>query len=369
MWVTLSLRFAKPPLSQAVLRRLCVAGFVISARIAVAQAPAPATSVDGTVRRAVIDSIAVQLERLYVDSDTGRMIADGLRTRLRSGVYDTITDPTRLASRLTSDLRAVNGDLHLGVVYRPGGGFSPFSQAMAAAERQRHFGLGRLDVLPGNIGYMELNAFAMTPDANAILVAALRYLETTDAIIIDVRRNNGGSPAFANLLVSHFMAADTVATVVSKVRGLEPGSVRTATQYTLATVPGPRRPDVPLYVLTSRNSVSAAEWFTFTLQNLKRATVIGERTAGAGHNVTFVPSGHGFSTTISYSRVMDARTGREWEKVGVEPDVPVDPATALDAAHSAALGVLSAKAPSDARRRELDRIRESVDARMRSARP
>lgn len=353
----------------AVLRRVCVAGLVVTARIAHAQASGTAASVDATVRRAVIDSITVQLERLYVDTDTGRMIASGLRTRLASGVYDTIADPTRFAARLTADLRAVNGDLHLGVVYRPGGGFSPFSQAMATAERQRHFGLGRLDVLPGNVGYMELNGFAMTPDADAILVAALRYLETTDAIIIDVRRNNGGSPAFANLLLSHFTTADTIATVVSRVRGLQPGSVRTATQYTLATVPGPRRPDVPLYVLSSRNSVSAAEWFTFTLQNLKRATVVGERTAGAGHNVTFVPSGHGFSTTISYSRVMDARTGKEWEKVGVQPDVAVDPATALDVAHSAALGVLSANAPSDARRRELDRIRQSVDSRMRSTRP
>ena len=325
--------------------------------------PPPAASLDEKTRRAVIDSVTVQVERLYVDADTGRMIADALRRRLRTGSYDGVTDPRRLALMLTTDLRSVNGDLHLGVVYAPSG-VGPFSHAMAATERLRHYALGRVDVLAGNVGYLEVTGFSAAPEATGVLVAALRYLETTDAMIIDVRRNSGGSPALANLLASHFMGADTVATVVSKVRGLSPGSIRTATQYTLASVPGPRRPDVPLYVLTSRGTVSAGEWFSFTLQNLKRATIVGERTAGAGHNVAFMRSGHGFSTTISYSRVTDARTGKEWERVGVQPDVRVEPAAALDAAHSLALGVIGG-ASAEPRRRELALIRETVDARAR----
>jgi retinol-binding protein 3 len=328
----------------------------------VAQTP---PALDAATRRQVIDSVTAQVERLYVDPDTGRMIANTLRTRLRAGAYDAITDPRRLSAAVTADLRSVNNDLHLSLRYAPNGGISPFSSAMALAERQRHYGLGRLEVLPGNVGYMEVTGFAGAPEASGLVVAALRYLETTDAIIIDVRRNNGGSPALANLIVSHFVGPDTIPTVTSRVRGLEPGSIRTATQYTLASVPGPRRTDVPLYVLTSPGTVSAGEWFTFTLQNLKRATVVGERTAGAGHNVTFVRVGFDFTTTISYSRVADARTGKEWEQVGVHPDVAVAPATALDVAHLAALDVLMASA-SDARKRELTRIRDAVQARRDS---
>ena len=334
---------------------------------ALAQTPAAPPPLDAASRRAVVDSVTVQVERLYVDADTGRMIADVLRANRRAGVYDTIGDARRFGARVTADLRSVNNDLHLALVYAPNGGISPFSQAMASAERQRHYAFGKLDVLPGNVGYMELTGFAAAPEASDVLVAALRYLETTDALIIDVRRNNGGSPALANLIVSHFMGPDPVATVTSRVRGLEPGSIRTATQYTLATVPGPRRPDVPLYVLTSRGTVSAGEWFTFTLQNLQRATVVGERTAGAGHNVTFVPSGSGFTTTISYSRVADARTGKEWEQVGVQPDIAVEPTQALDAAHIAALDAIAPTVTSDARRRELLRIRETVQARQAAA--
>ena len=360
-------RKTTPPLVTALLRRAFIIALaaVPPGRDASAQTPSPAASLDVAQRTAVVESVTVQVERLYVDADTGRMIARVLRERLRAGAYDTIADARRFAARLTTDLRSVNGDLHLSAIYAPNGGFSPFSRAMAATERERHYSFGRLDVLPGNVGYMELTGFAAAPEASAVLVAALRYLETTDAIIIDVRRNNGGSPALANLLVSHFTGPDTVATIVSKVRGLTPGSIRTATQYTLASVPGPRRPDVPLYVLTSRGTVSAGEWFAFVLQNLKRATVVGERTAGAGHNVTFVPVGHGFTATISYSRVADARTGKEWEQVGVVPDVRAEPAMALDAAHSAALGVIAERATPEARRRELARIRETVDARLR----
>jgi hypothetical protein len=95
---------------------------------------------------------------------------------------------------------------------------------------------------------------------------------------------------------------------------------------------------------------------------LKRATVIGDRTAGAGHNVSIVPSGYGFQTGISFSRVSDPRTGQEWEQVGVQPDVKVDVNTALDVAQSMALKAI-AKAD-DAQRPMLELILESVEARV-----
>jgi hypothetical protein len=140
-------------------------------------------------------------------------------------------------------------------------------------------------------------------------------------------------------------------------------AARTNTRYTLASVPGPRRPTVPLYVLTSRATGSAGEDCAFVLQNLKRATIVGDRTAGAGHNVAIVPSGHGFQTGISVSRVSDPRTGKEWEQIGVQPDVKVDPATAMDVAQSLALKVLAPKADG-VLRRELDLTLETVEARL-----
>ena len=308
-------------------------------RSAGAQASPP--PLDAATRREVVDTVSAQVERIYVDADTGRMIATRVRDRRAAGAYDTVSDPRALARLLTADLRTVNHDLHLSVAYtapdptaaavpQRGGGLSFLA-------RSNHFALGRVDVLPGNIGYLEINGFAVDQAARDVLVGALRYLQTTDAIILDLRRNRGGDGNLVNFLISHFTGPDTLASVTVKFRA----GNRTITRYTLASVPGPRRPDVPLYVLTSRMTGSAGEDCAFVLKNLKRATIIGDRTAGAGHNVSFIQSGHGFQTGISFSRVSDPRTGEEWEQVGVQPDMKVDEATALDVAQSLALKTLA----------------------------
>jgi retinol-binding protein 3 len=326
-----------------------------------ARANGQAATIDATARREVIDTVAAQIERIYVDADTGRMIAARLRDRLRAGGYDTIADPTRLSQALTTDLRSVNHDLHLSVAYSAGGGRGAGGGGgpLGFLSQSQHFALGRVEVLPGNIGYMEINGFSNEQMARDVIVGALKYLQTTDAMIIDLRRNRGGDGNLVNFLISHFTGPDTLASVTVKVRF----GNRVTTRYTLASVPGSRRPDVPLYVLTSRATGSAGEDCAFVLKNLKRATIIGDRTAGAGHNVTFVPSGHGFQTGISFSRVSDPRTGKEWEQIGVQPDVKVDVSTALDVGQSMALKAMSSKAD-DAQRRLLDLILESVDARV-----
>jgi hypothetical protein len=161
-----------------------------------------------------------------------------------------------------------------------------------------------------------------------------------------------------NFLISHFTGPDTIASLTVRNRS----GNETFTRYTLASVPGPRRPTVPLYVLTSRFTASAGEDFSFVLKNMKRATIVGSRTAGAGHNNAVLDIGHGFGASISFTRVSDPRSGAEWERVGVQPDVDVDQARALGVAHAMALGAL-AKAESDPRRRRLlERTRETVEA-------
>jgi hypothetical protein len=93
--------------------------------------------------------------------------------------------------------------------------------------------------------------------------------------------------------------------------------------------------------------------------------VVGERTAGAGHNNAFIDIGHGFVASISYTRVMDPRTGREWERVGIQPDVAVAPDSALDVAHALAIRAVAARTSDPARKRTLSLTAEAVAARAR----
>ena len=339
--------------------------------------PPPLTA---AVRRAVVDSLVARLWRHYVDADTGVLIARRVHDRLAVGAYDTITSPGRFAEALTVDLRSVNDDRHLNVTYNPGSpGARPGPEGLrmpavlpqpvlpttpppsspgADAARRTNYGLGRVDILPGNVGYMDIRGFAGAQMVIPAIKSALEYLQGTDAIIFDLRRNGGGSPFSVNIIISHFTTADTLASLTVKNRS----GNQTFTRYTFATVPGPRRPNVPLYVLTSGATASAGEDFTFVLKNMKRATIVGGTTAGAGHNNAVLDLGEGFNASISFTRVMDPKTGAEWERVGVTPDVPVDQARALDVAHALALKEIAAK-EADARwRRILDLTREGIEA-------
>ena len=329
-------------------------------------APAQAPTLDAALRQDVVDSLAAQLERVYVDADTGRLIARRLRERLAGGAYERLTEAGGFAEALADDLRAVNGDLHLGVQYAPGtppgsaAGDEPApTPAMLAEWRARNFGLERAARLDGNVGYLDVRGFFDGPEALATADAALGFLERTDAMIFDLRRMPGGSGDMSNWLISHFTGPDTVPSLKIVNRSAGDSVVR----WTLAKVTGARRPDIPLFILTSRGTASAGEDFTFVLHNLGRATVVGERTAGAGHNNAFIDVGHGFVASISYTRVMDPKTGREWERVGIQPDVAVAPDSALDVAHALALQAVAARVSDPARKRELVFTAEVVAAR------
>jgi retinol-binding protein 3 len=338
-----------------------------------AQAPI-APSLTGATRAAVLDSVRALLQRVYVDADTGRRLASHLATRQRARAYDSLSDPLQFARRVTADVRSLNDDKHL-VLIPPGAGPRGGHGGGAGAPRivmqgpgasgagatppsdaagqrvvimappdgrdaaRRNFGLRKVEVLDGNIGYLEVAGFDGAEGANEAIGHALRLLEHTDAIIVDVRRNGGGSGEMSHMLFSHFLDATPVPTV--RVRDRSDGSDTVLTS--VANVPGPRRTTVPLYVLTSNFSASAAEEFAFVLRNKGRATIVGERTAGAGHMNHIIDVGHGFQFSVSFSRVSDPVTGAEWERVGVPPTIATDAASALSVAHRHALDTVAAK--------------------------
>ena len=90
--------------------------------------------------------------------------------------------------------------------------------------------------------------------------------------------------------------------------------------------------DKPVYVLTAKRTFSAAEAFAYGLQALKRATIVGETTAGGAHSVSGRRIDEHFSIGVPYQRAINPITGTNWEGSGVEPDVKADSADALSVA-------------------------------------
>ena len=338
--------------------------------------PAPLV-LDGATRARVLSGLYQNVGDRYVEPDTAKMLVDAVRRRQKAGAYDQLTDPVLFAEAVTRDLRSVNHDRHLSLRYTPPGTPAPeggmrrvvmgapdgrgtppagpppnagMDESSIREARSKNYGLTKVEILPGNIGYLNITGFMGAPGSDEAVAAALRFLERTDAVIVDVRQNPGGSGQMSDYLMSHFLPATPVNTVRVQSRDrAEPVMLKS-----IADVAGPRRTDVPLYVLTSRGTGSAAEGFSFVLKNLGRATIVGEPTGGAGHMVNFFPLGDGFAAGVSITRVSDPRTGAEWEGIGVQPDVRVPAEDALTTAQLAALRLLQSKATDDRQRRRYD---------------
>lgn len=332
-----------------------------AALILIAAAPAaPEEPLTAAVRSAVLDGVIARIESTYVDVEAAPSIVKAVRARQAALAYDALVNPAQFAEMVTRDLRSVNGDLHLGLRYVKETPSAP-RRGPFGDPRLLNFGMGKAEILEGNVGYLEITGFTGGEYEDAV-IDALRFLSRADAVILDLRRNGGGASDMSHFIFSHFLGATPVPTIDVRTRtSTEPNR-----RMSLAEVPGPRRPDVPLFLLTSQGTGSAAEEFCFVLKNLRRATVVGRRTAGAGRMVGQFPVGPGFTASISITRVSDPVTGREWEQVGVQPDIAVAPEQAMFAGHLAALKAVAASSSDEARSRLLHRLIETNEARLRA---
>ncbi|MGQ0643051.1 MAG: S41 family peptidase [Gemmatimonadaceae bacterium] len=296
------------------------------------------TTIDAGVRRQIIDTLIARLDAGYVFPEKAKEMAQDLRARLARGNYDNLTNAIGFADSLTSHLQGISHDRHLRVNYgiRQGGGPPPPGQQ---SFRERliadNYGIGPPQRLDGNVAYLEIRTFGLSPDEmGPPLADAMTPVADADALIIDVRSNGGGSPFAVALVSSYLFGSDTV-----HLNSLywRPAN-RTDHFWTRASVPGKRfGPDKPLYVLTSRRTFSAAEEFTYNLQTQKRAVIVGDTTGGGAHPGSGRPLGHGFGVFVPSGRAINPITKTNWEGTGVRPDMPVASDAARETAHRAAL--------------------------------
>ena len=285
---------------------------------------------DGTATT-LVQALAAVLEEEYIYEDRGREIAAAMREQAAAGAYDDAGTSVELATRITHDLYEVSSDAHLRVWYEP------VAEEGAATARRREpdstYGFRSVEVLEGNVGYLDLRGFAGSDDAKAKADAAFSFLQGVDSLIIDLRRNQGGGPWMVRYL-SALLFGEPTHLVSTWFRGMEEPQERWSADD-LGVAP---RPHMPVYVLTSRRTFSAAESFTFGLLTNDRITIVGERTGGGGHFGGTTPLPGGFVMFVPVGRTYDPRTDEGWEADGIGPHVAVPADDALARAHEMALG-------------------------------
>lgn len=322
-----------------------IAFLAAAAAHAVAQAPEQESPRETTpeLRRAIVDSVTAEFNKDYVFEDVAKEMERHLRKRLRDGAYDGMSTVPELATRLTEDLREVSGDRHISVRYASDEMIREALEEEDDLELQRerelerlkrsNFNFRKLEMLPGNIGYLKFDSFVDAPLSGPTATAAMNFLAYSDAIIIDLRENGGGSPSLIQFLMGYFLDESTHLNSFHTRQG---DSVE---QYwSLPYVPGPKMVDTDLYVLTSSYTFSGAEEFTYNLKNLERATIVGETTGGGAHPIKyrFFPSLN-CGVTVPYARAVNPISGTNWEGTGIEPHIAVPAAQAFDRAYMEAL--------------------------------
>lgn len=335
----------------------------LSLAIAAAGCQPSRAGADAAARTAVIDGVLARLQARYVFPEKAAEMGRAVRARLARGEYDGLAPDQALADSLTAHLRAVSHDKHVEVVFLdepldtvpPGAESAEERRQMLDMLRESRFGFESVEVLEGNVGLIDLRGFvpADVPGAQEAVAEAMRAVQSTDALIIDLRRNGGGEASMVQLLASYLFGPEPVQ--LSSIYW-RPGDI-TEESWTRRNLRGPRYgAERPVYLLTGSRTFSAGEAFAYDLKALKRATIVGETTGGGAHPGRMEPVSDRFAVRVPSGRAVNPVTGTNWEGTGVEPHVPASAGDALDLAHRAALRDILATASEPGRRAELQRL-------------
>jgi C-terminal processing protease CtpA/Prc len=178
------------------------------------------------------------------------------------------------------------------------------------------------------IGYLKISGFPPSFLLAEKYGAAMDKLADTDALIVDLRENDGGGSDTVALLISYFVDGRT------RLNDMWDRETNVTTQqWTVDRLDGKRYgARKPVVILAGPGTMSAGEDFAYTMQAMKRATVVGARTWGGANPSRPHRLGDHFVAAISDRRPINPITHANWEGGGVVPDVAAPPDKALDVA-------------------------------------
>jgi hypothetical protein len=295
---------------------------------------AQGATIDAAEQQRVFDAVIENLKDHYYDHNIAQKMADALLAHEQAG-DDALSSGDAYARLLTRQMRDVSHDLYLDVVYSPEPlpdlSRTPSPEDRAPYRRmleQQNCTFEKVEILPHNIGYFKLNSFPEAEFCGQKAMAAMAALNHADAVIFDLRDNRGGMPSMVALIGAYLFDHPEY--------WYNPREATTEQSFTKSPVAGNKLADKPVYVLTSHSTFSGAEQFTYDLKMLKRVTIVGETTGGRAHAGVFHRIDDHFGIGIPEVKAINPYGPNGWAEVGVEPDVKVKAADALETAEKLA---------------------------------
>ncbi|XP_036403197.1 retinol-binding protein 3-like [Megalops cyprinoides] len=291
--------------------------------------------------RAKVPSIVKALAALVADNYAfpaiGAEVAEKLIDLAKRGHYSMVSSEAELGAKLCVDLGELSKDKNVRMAYIPepskanvGGTFHkqiPPPEALAELIKVSF----HTDVFENNVGYLRFDSFGdfeVTAKVAELLAEHVwNKIKDTEALILDLRYNVGGSTASVPGLCSYFFYANQKI-LLDKLYNRS--SDTTMEMWTSSELMGERYgAEKKVIVLTSAATAGAAEEFAHVLKKHGRATVIGRATSGGSQPpTTFQVDG----TDLYLSLPVTRSDTPSWEGVGVFPHIPVPTDDALNKA-------------------------------------
>jgi len=276
--------------------------------------PVPAPRLGRVQQQQALTQIADLLRDEYALPDLAKTASEALRMQAEVLVTEGTVDPSVFLARVNAELRDLTHDKHVSV-----------RKAIPNFDKPagRH-GIEKVERLKGDVGYLRVDRFFQADESRLPFDQAMDQLSGCRAMIIDLRENRGGGGANM-LLASYFLSERTLVNTLH-FRKAEPMEFWAGPSTRAAFT------KVPVYILVSGTTFSAAEGLAYGLQQRGRAVLVGETTKGGANPNRFFPVGQGLELSLSVGRTVNPVSGTNWEGVGVRPDVAVPASQALEKA-------------------------------------
>ena len=260
-------------------------------------------------RAALIVELQTQIAKNYVDVNKVERINKSLTT-LSPEVYSPLSNEKFIAL-ITKTLE--KHDAHFSFQEKPDQTKKqPAKESWFSRLSRSNSGFNSVENLKGGVGYFDFWGFDSVNDKSRKRVTAvMQLISDSQAIIIDLRNNGGGSAEMVQLISSYFLEGKVhLNSFYSR-----PSDSRTEF-WTYADIPAIFKQDVPVYILTSKKTFSAAEEFAYNFKHLKRATLIGEKTKGGANPWQWFEVGASHRVAVPISMAINPITQTNWERCG-----------------------------------------------------
>lgn len=242
-------------------------------------------------KAAIIETTAGLLDEHYVFPDKAKIVGKMLVDKLKNRGYDSFRDGEAFIQVLNEDLTTTSSDQHIKITFDPrrvkqikmekdnDGKKVPLTKEWFERLRFENFRLRKVEWMDGNIGYFRFLNFIELDVAKEAISASMTFIRHSDAIIIDLRDNGGGHSETLHYLLSYFLPDRQKIGEFHYRKNNRVEEIRIPSDTSVMKIPNA----VPLFLLVSRKTSSAAEGMASVLQSSGRAIVVGERTRGEGN--------------------------------------------------------------------------------------